>query len=225
MIFGALTRPPRFLTESEVVTLHELAIQAHGGSLGLREPGMLQSAIAMPQQGFSGQYAHTVPFGMAAAYVFHLAKNHPFIDGNKRVAFAAGVTFLFFNGWELAASDETAADSVLALVEGSLSKDGFEAWIQSNVRPRATLELREFFASLRYEQLGKTFEGVAAGPIHERVASILEASSAIPAIYEGNAGAVAAEQSGDKTSADILRQHTMLLTALYRIAEDMGYEW
>ncbi|MFN0132362.1 MAG: type II toxin-antitoxin system death-on-curing family toxin [Phycisphaerales bacterium] len=220
-----MTKPPRFLSEGEVVTLHELAIQAHGGSTGLRDRGMLQSALAMPQQGFGGQFAHTIPFGMAAAYVFHLSKNHPFVDGNKRVAFAAGTTFLFLNGWELTAADETTADVVLAVVDGSLTKGDLEAWIQSNVRARPTIELRDFFAMLRTEQLARTFESDAAGPMHERVASILEASGAIPAIFEGNAGAVSAEQSGDQASADILRQHTMLLTAIYRIAEDTGYEW
>jgi death-on-curing protein len=225
MMIGALTRPPRFLSEAEVISLHEASIEAHGGSLGIRDHGLLQSALAMPQQGFSGDFAHTIPFGMAAAYAFHICKNHPFVDGNKRTAFVSCVTFLHINGWELVAPDEIAADSILAIAESNLDKTTFELWLHSNCKARPTLELRDFLAELRYEQLASIFASIAAGPIQERVASILEAAQAIPAIYEANSGAVSAEQAGDSQSAAILRQHTMLLTALHRIAEDMGYEW
>jgi death on curing protein len=225
MIVGALAKPPRFLTEEEVLTLHELAIHAFGGKSGLRDRGVLLSAITMPQQGLADAYAHSMPFGMAAAYTFHLAKNHPFIDGNKRVAFAAAATFLYVNGWALVADEDDAANQVLAVVTGSLSKELLEAWIQAHVRPRPTLELRDFFSTIRYKQLAESFSALADGPQHERVASILEASGPIPAINEGNIGAVAAEQAGHAENAAILRHHTLLLTVLYRVAEDRGYEW
>ncbi len=225
MIFGALTKPPRFLTEAEVLSLHEAAIQRYGGSMGLRDPGLLASALAMPQQGFSGEFAHTVPFVTAAAYAFHICKNHPFVDGNKRTAFVACVTFLFVNGWELTSADEVTAEQILGIAEGRIDKAVFELWLSERCKARPSTELRDFFASLRYEQLASMFVSLAAGPVHERVASIIEAATAIPAVDEANLGAVAAEQAGDAQNAEILRQHALLLTAMYRIAEDAGHGW
>lgn len=225
MIFGALARPPRFLTETEVLSLHESAIQQHGGSTGVRDENLLGSAIAMAQQGFSGEFAHTVPFGMAAAYAFHICKNHPFVDGNKRTAFGACAAFLFLNGWELVSADNVTAEQIVAIAENRLDKTQFERWLMEHCRPRPSNELRDFFAGLRYEQLATKFSSLGAGSVPERIASILEASQAMPAVHEANLGAMAAEQAGDALSATILRQHSLLLTAMYRIAEDAGYEW
>lgn len=98
MIRGFLSGEPRFLSTDEVLTLHETGIDAFGGSLGVRDAGLLDSALATPRQGFGGQFVHEFPFEMAAAYLFHLCANHPFIDGNKRVALAASITF-FENEW------------------------------------------------------------------------------------------------------------------------------
>jgi death-on-curing protein len=72
VIRGALNREPRFLTTDEVLTLHETAVDEHGGSYGVRERGLLESALAMPRQGFGGSYAHDYPFAMAAAHAFHI---------------------------------------------------------------------------------------------------------------------------------------------------------
>lgn len=225
MTRGVLHRELRFLTLDEVLSLHEAAIDEHGGSHGVRDMGLLESAAAMPRQAFGGEYAHDVPFGMAAAYLFHICKNHPFVDGNKRTAFMSCVAFLRLNGWSLTASEDAAYDTVIAVAESRLPKDGISAWIEGNVRPRPSLELREFLRALDYSTLASVFGAIAAGPTPERVATIREAAEAIPAIDQANIGALAVEQSGDDQSAVILRQHSMLLTALYRIAEDMGYEW
>ena len=89
---------PLFLTLDEVVATHRDQIERYGGSLGVRDWGLLQSAVAMPAATFGGQFLHTDLCEMAAAYLFHLVQNHPFIDGNKRVAHAAMETFLMLNG-------------------------------------------------------------------------------------------------------------------------------
>ena len=179
----------------------------------------------MPRQAFGGQFAHEAPFGMAAAYLFHICQNHPFVDGNKRAAFLSGTAFLRMNGWNLTATEEAAYDLVIAVAERRITKIDLAQWIESNVRPRPSMELREFLHRLDYQTLSSVFSAIAAGPPSERVASIQEAAQAIPAIDQANIGALTAEDRGDAQSATILRQHSMLLTAIYRIAEDMGYEW
>lgn len=225
MIRGFLPGEPRFLSTDEVLTLHEAGIDAFGGSHGIRDAALLDAALAMPRQGFGGEYVHEFPFGMAAAYLFHLCANHPFVDGNKRVALAACIVFLRMNGWNLAASEDAAYATVLDVAQSSTSKEEAADWLLRNVRARISLELRDFFQRLDYTTLEAVFGAIAAGETQERVATILEAGYAIPAISQANIGAVAAEEGGDAASAQVLRQHAMLLTAMYRIAEDMGYEW
>src|SRR5262245_19829607 len=95
----------RFLSVDELIVIHQRVISAHGGSLGIRDRGLLESAGSVPAAQFSGQYLHPDVPGMAAAYLFHLCKNHPFIDGNKRVALAASDVFLELNDHQLAATD------------------------------------------------------------------------------------------------------------------------
>ncbi|QYK49751.1 MAG: hypothetical protein KF838_07825 [Phycisphaeraceae bacterium] len=116
-------------------------------------------------------------------------------------------------------------NALLEIAENRSAKDAFAAWISQNVRTRPSMELRDFLRRLDYSRLAITFDGVAAGSIEERVQSIMEAGDVVPAMHQANVGAVAAEHGGDVQSATILRQHAMLLTAIYRIAEDMGYEW
>lgn len=89
-----MTEPIRFLNLTEIKIIHAAVIVAHGGSLELRDEGLLQSAIAMPSQQFGGEYLHPDIETMAAAYLYHLNKNHAFVDGNKRVALTACETFL-----------------------------------------------------------------------------------------------------------------------------------
>ena len=225
MIRGYLPGEPRFLSIDEVLTLHETGIDAFGGSQGVRDTGLLESALALPRQGFGGEYVHEFPFGMGAAYLFHLCSNHPFVDGNKRVALAACIVFLRMNGWNLAASEDATYATVLDVARATKQKDDIADWLRSNARARVSFELRDFFQRLDYATLGTVFGAIAAGGTPERVATIIEAGHAIPAISQANIGAVAVEEGNDAASAQILRQHSMLLTAIYRIAEDMGYEW
>jgi death on curing protein len=225
VIRGFLPVEPRFLSADEVLTLHETGIDAFGGSQGIRDVGLLESALAMPRQGFGGEFLHEFPFGMAAAYLYHICENHPFVDGNKRVALATCIAFLRMNGWNLAASEDAAYTTVLEVAQASKTKQDLADWLLRNSKARMSLELRDYFRSLEYGTLATVFGAIAAGNIPEQVATIVEAGNAIPAISQANIGAVAAEEGTDTQSAHVLRQHAMLLTAIYRIAEDMGYEW
>jgi death-on-curing protein len=90
-----------FLTLHEVLEIHANQIQLYGGSEGIRDQGLLEAALAQPESTFGGEYLHKDIFEMAAAYLYHLVKNHPFIDGNKRVGATSTVVFLSINGYEL----------------------------------------------------------------------------------------------------------------------------
>ena len=91
---------PVFLSLDEVLEIHEQQIERYGGSEGLRDSAGLESAVAMPQAIFGGEFLHTSIPAMAAAYLFHLCQNHSFIDGNKRVGANAAISFLLINSWE-----------------------------------------------------------------------------------------------------------------------------
>src|SRR5512137_1051424 len=91
----------RFLTMAEVLLILEDQIRRHGGKYGLRDPGLLSSAMAMPTASYGGKLLHKDPIAQAAAYAFHLCQNHPFVDGNKRVALASALVFLDLNGVEV----------------------------------------------------------------------------------------------------------------------------
>lgn len=131
---------PRFVTIEECLGWHETGIVQYGGMRGLRDLTLLQSALAMPQQGFGGNYAHTYPFEMAAAYAFHIAKNHPFADGNKRAALLCCGGCLRMNGWDLVSMGVEAADAIVAMVEGKLDKAGLASWLEANCKPRPSFE-------------------------------------------------------------------------------------
>lgn len=92
---------PEFLTLDEVLGIHADQIRRYGGSAGLRDLGLLRSALAMPQTTYDDEFLHGTIFEMAAAYLFHLARNHPFIDGNKRTALMITLVFLGLNGQRL----------------------------------------------------------------------------------------------------------------------------
>lgn len=105
---------PEFLTLDEVLGIHADQVRTYGGATGLRDLDRLRSAIAMPETTFDGEYLHPSIFEMAAAYLFHLARNHPFVDGNKRTALMCALVFLGLNGNRLDAD----ADELYQLVDG-----------------------------------------------------------------------------------------------------------
>ena len=90
-----------FLTVADVLMLHAEQVDLYGGEQGVRDLGLLESAVAQPQAKFGGEYLHADHFEMAAAYLFHIAQNHPFLDGNKRAGAVAALVFLDVNGVEI----------------------------------------------------------------------------------------------------------------------------
>ena len=112
-----------FLSVQDVIDIHERVILEFGGDLGLRDRGLLESAVAMPCATFSGDFLHSGIAEMAGAYHFHLCSNHPFIDGNKRVAVASAEIFLLLNGFELSASDDELEELTLELAMAKISKE------------------------------------------------------------------------------------------------------
>lgn len=184
----------------------------------------------MPAQQFGGQYLHNGIPAMAAAYTFHICQNHPFIDGNKRAGTAAMIAFLSDNGWMFCPTVDEAEPVIVQLAAGSLDKAAFTEWITKHVREKPRMELRDFFARLRYQDIA---EMLHSGLVHdrpdlahkERIDTMTEASESIPAIHEAILGAVSSEELGNHEAATILRAQSHLLTAIYRIAQDMGYEW
>jgi death on curing protein len=125
----------RFLSVQNVQRLHAQAIARFGGVDGLRDPGMLASAVAMPQASFGGEYLHPDLSAMAAAYLFHISQAHPFLDGNKRAAMAAALTLARLNGAGITATDDEMIEIGLAVAAGVMSKDELtrrmRAWIRA----------------------------------------------------------------------------------------------
>ena len=126
---------PRWLVVAHVLAIHSDQIQAHGGPLGLRDRGLLESALERPQNRFHYE-AETDLALLAAAYGFGIAKNHPFVDGNKRVAFQAMYLFLGLNGLRIDASEEQVVGTVLSLASGDLDELGLTAWLREHTIPR-----------------------------------------------------------------------------------------
>jgi death on curing protein len=123
--------PVRVLEET-VLALHEQLLAAFGGSSGIRDRGLLESALARPVN----LLADGTPtlFDLAASYGFGLVKNHPFIDGNKRTGFTVAVAFLGLNGLRFGATEADAAVRTLALAAGAMTEAQYSAWLEANAR-------------------------------------------------------------------------------------------
>jgi len=132
-----------WLKKEAVLAIHDRQVAEHGGSAGVRDDGLLESALARAQQLHA--YGDPAPdlADLAAALAYGLSRNHPFVDGNKRTAHVAYRTFLELNGSELVATDEEKYVSILALAEGKLPERGFAAWLRGRLRPAARGEVHE----------------------------------------------------------------------------------
>ena len=119
-----------WIDEAVVHAVHEEQLAEHGGSAGLRDQGLLESALARPQHLES--YGDPDIAACAAAYGYGLSRNHPFVDGNKRTAFVAVELFLFLNGHVLEAPDVDCVLTMLRVAEGSISEEDFAAWIRQH---------------------------------------------------------------------------------------------
>jgi len=123
---------PAFLTIDEVLAIHRDQIARYGGAEGVRDWGLLQSAIAMPAATFGGRFLHGDLCEIAAAYLFHVVQNHPFIDGNKRVGAVAAYVFLALNDVRLTADNDTYADLVLTVARGAMPKSAVAEFFRAS---------------------------------------------------------------------------------------------
>lgn len=124
---------PNFLDYESVLRIHERQIQKFGGTSGIRDQGLLESALAQPQATFGGQLLHTSIYEQAAAYLYHLAMNHPFVDGNKRTAFAVMDTFLRVNNYRLNLTNDEAYRLVINVVQAEISKEELHHYLEDAV--------------------------------------------------------------------------------------------
>ncbi len=126
---------PTFLSLEEVQAIHANQLRLYGGSDGLRDAGLLRSALAQPEGAFAGQWLHADLAAMAAAYIFHLAQDLPFVDGNKRVALVCGLHFLHLNGQSVEAEADAVADLIMAVASGTIGKADIANWLRAHLRP------------------------------------------------------------------------------------------
>lgn len=124
--------PVHFIPDEIVLAIHTDLIQRYGGKAGVRDQNLLESALAQPKITLGGKYAHKTLFDKAAAYGFHVCKNHPFVDGNKRVAFVLMDIFLQKNGGEIIADEKEAYTMMMSLALGKLSKSELAAWLKEH---------------------------------------------------------------------------------------------
>ena len=123
-----------FIPEAVVLVVHADLLRRYGGRPGIRDRNLLASALAQPKMTAGGKFLHRTIFDKAAAYGYHLCQNHPFIDGNKRIAFVVMDMFLQRNGWELCASERDAYTTMIALASGKLTKSALAARLKEQSR-------------------------------------------------------------------------------------------
>ncbi len=124
---------PVWLDAEIALAVHDRQLAEHGGGSGIRDPGMLDSALARPVNRWS--YGDTDVASLAAAYAFGIARNHPFVDGNKRLGHAALEAFLILNGFELRADVDAAEREILAVAAGERTREQFQAWVEQCLTP------------------------------------------------------------------------------------------
>ena len=128
-----MSEPP-FLTKEQVLYIHEQQLADYGGQAGVRDEGLLDSALAQPASSFGGQYRHRFPYGMAAAYAYHISENQPFLDGNKRVGLVDALVFLDACGIEIYDDAGELYQAMKAIGSRALSKEGFEKLLMKLAR-------------------------------------------------------------------------------------------
>jgi death on curing protein len=125
---------PRWVLKRTVLAIHNLQLAEHGGAVGIREEGLLDSALSKPHHVFAYLEDADI-FRLAASYAFGIARNHPFTDANKRTALAVSITFLDLNGWDISASKEEVYFTFLHLADGTLSEEELAEWFRSHAKP------------------------------------------------------------------------------------------
>lgn len=126
----------RWVNRAVLLAVHDMQLSEHGGAEGLRDAALLESALAKPLN--LAAYGEPDAAALAASYGYGIARNHAFIDGNKRTALVAAELFLRLNGWQLIASDSDCIFTMLAVASGDLTEDAFAAWLRERISLRAT---------------------------------------------------------------------------------------
>ncbi|MDD3270156.1 MAG: type II toxin-antitoxin system death-on-curing family toxin [Syntrophomonadaceae bacterium] len=126
----------KHISKKTVLTFHQQLIASYGGLEGMRDEGLLESALAQADVTMFGEHLHQDIFEMAAAYGYHLCQNPPFIDGNKRVALVVMDTFLRVNGWEITADDKAVYSMMLNLADSRINKGQLAEWLRGNCESR-----------------------------------------------------------------------------------------
>ena len=121
---------PDYLALEDINEIHENQIALYGGSNGVRDKGLLQSALSMPMASFGGSFLHQDIFEMGAAYLYHIVQNHPFIDGNKRIGAVSALTFLALNGYKLKATQDDFEAMVLSVASSKMEKEGVAEFLK-----------------------------------------------------------------------------------------------
>mgnify|MGYP006308839525 CR=1 FL=1 len=124
-----------FLPKEVILFFHEQLIQTYGGTYGIRDEKLLDSALEQPKTTFEDKYLHDTLIKMAAAYGFHLCNNHPFVDGNKRISLVAMDVFLQRNGFEIIASEKDTYKMMINLSTGKFTKNQLIEWLNNNTLP------------------------------------------------------------------------------------------
>jgi death-on-curing protein len=127
-------RDPTFLGLDEVLDIHADHLRHYGGMGGIRDLGLLESALAVPAATFDGRFLHETVFEMAAAYLVHVAQNHPFVDGNKRTALMTAIAFLGLNDVRLVSEPRSLTDLVVGVAERRVSKAEVAVYLEKNTR-------------------------------------------------------------------------------------------
>lgn len=125
----------RWIDRAVLIAVHEIQLAEHGGGAGLRDAALLESALTRPLN--LAAYGEPDAAALAAAYGYGIARNHAFIDGNKRTAWVAAELFLRLNGWQLVSTDADCVFTMLAVAAGELSEREFAAWLRAHAAPRA----------------------------------------------------------------------------------------
>jgi death-on-curing protein len=125
-------KPPVWLERADCLAIHEMMLSQHGGLAGVRDEGLLESALGKPKNLLA--YGSPTLAQLAASYAAGIILNHPFVDGNKRTGFLVAATFLELNGVEFTAAEESVVEKTLALAAGELKEAGYAAWLKTNSR-------------------------------------------------------------------------------------------
>ncbi len=130
-----MKKEPLWIEARDVLAIHDRLLALYGGAAGLRDRGLLKSALARPRQSYTYSETSDV-IEMAALYTAGIVRNHPFIDGNKRTGFVIGVLFLELHGFDFKASEADATQAVMALAAGTLDEAGYAAWLRESAKRR-----------------------------------------------------------------------------------------